>query len=264
MTSKHEHGHDHEQVVEIDEIVGVEAVQTDRGEVVLVEEEVILIDIEDLEHHAKHGTKPRRAKSYRIVVDKQPITVHQHSMTGAEILHLVNKLPANWTLTQKLHGSKRERVEPNDVVDFSARGIERFETAPKTATNGDASSFSPLNADDIDYLNSTGFKWQLIPDAGSFALVIFGYILPAAFCPAVVNLMVRIPPRYPTALLDMFNVFPAVRRADGRPLQCLSLFQFQGQVWQQWSRHRTVWNPLVDGVATHMMLVENALTADAA
>jgi hypothetical protein len=263
MAGKHEHGQDHEVMVVAEEIVKIEAVTTSQGDMILVED-IVLIEIEDLEHHAKHGTKPRKAKSYKIIVDKQPITVHQHSMSGAEILRLVNKLPADWSLTQKLHGAKREKIEPAEVVDFSARGIERFETAPKRANNGDAGRFSPLSADDIEYLNATGFKWQLIPDNGSFALVISDYILPSAFTPAVISLMVRIPARYPTTMLDMFNVFPAVTRSDGRPLQCLSFFPFQGQMWQQWSRHRTTWNPLVDSVSTHMMLVENALIADAA
>jgi hypothetical protein len=263
MVAEHQHGRDHENVVIAEEIVGIEVISTGNGEVLLIEE-VVLIEIEDLEHHAKHGTKPHKAKSYKIIVDKQPITVRQHSMTGAEILDLVGKPSAKWSLTQKLHGGKREKVEPTDVVDFSARGIERFETAPRAANNGDAGRFSPLSADDIEYLNATGFGWQLIPDAGAFALVIHNYVLPGAFSPAAVDLMVRVPARYPAALLDMFNVFPAVQRKDGRTLLCLSFFSFQGKMWQQWSRHRTTWNPLVDGVATHMMLVENALIADAA
>lgn len=263
MATEHQQGREHEHVVIAEGIVDIEVVSTGHGEVVVIEE-FVLVEIEDLEHHAKHGTKPHKAKSYRIIVDKQPITVRQHSMTGAEILKLVNKLPADWSLTQKLHGGKREKVEPTDVVDFAARGIERFETAPKKANNGDAGRFSPLSADDIEYLDVSGLSWQLIPEAGGFALIIQNYPLPTVFTSAVVSVMIRIPARYPAAMLDMFNVFPAIGRRDGRPLPCLTPVLFQGQTWQQWSRHRTAWNPMVDGVATHMMLVENALLADAA
>ena len=92
-------------------------------------------------------------------------------------------------------------------------------------------------------------------------MILHDYRLPLAFSPSVVDLMVRLPPHYPAAPLDMFNVFPEVRRADGRALPCLSLFPFRDAQWQQWSRHRQPndpWVPGVDGLATHMALVENA------
>ena len=63
--------------------------------------EVIEVELEDLEECGRQGRKPRHAKSYRIVVDRMPFTVHQHSMTGAEILALVGKLPAGWSLSEK-------------------------------------------------------------------------------------------------------------------------------------------------------------------
>jgi hypothetical protein len=163
--------------------------------------------------------------------------------------------------------AKRVRIEPDQMVNFAGHGVERFETSPKSATNGDARMRGPLTADDVEYLESTGYRWSVVQDAGGFAVILHDYRLPLAFSPSVVDLMVRLPPHYPAAPLDMFNVFPEVRRADGRALPCLSLFPFRDAQWQQWSRHRQPndpWVPGVDGLATHMALVENALAADAA
>ena len=256
---------EHFRVVGVQESVTV--TEGEHGGKVVVIREVVLIEVEDLEHHGKHGTKPQRAKSYRIVVDRQPHVLHQHEVTGRQILQLAGKAPDKFTLTEKLHGGKRVRIEPDDVVVLHDHGVERFETAPKSASNGDAGFRGPLTADDAEYLHSTGYSWHVAQDSGGWAVILKGYRLPAAFVPSEVDLMVRVPPHYPATPLDMFNVTPQVRRADGRPIACLSVFPFQGQTWQQWSRHRLPgdpWVPSIDGLATHMALVENALAADAA
>jgi hypothetical protein len=242
----------------------VEEIETPAGPVIVEEEFLVELELEDLVHHGKHGTKPRKAKKYRIIIDREERTVSKHEMTGREILALVGKTPANTTLTEKRHGGVRVRIEPDQIVVFADHGVERFELAPKSAQNGEAGHGGPLTSDDREYLNSTGLPWRLVPCPGFTALVISGYPLPRGFAPSVVEMMIRIPPLYPMTMLDMFNTFPAVSRVDRRPIAALSLFPFGGQQWQQWSRHRSAWNPSVDCVATHMALVENALSADAA
>lgn len=229
--------------------------------------EVILIEICDLSEHARNGTKPPRAKSYRIVVDGRQHTVHQHEMTGAQILGLVGKAPDRWALQEKLHGGKRVRIAPDQVVEFAHHGVERFETSPKRVTNGEAGPRGPLTEDDAQFLDGLGYEWQIVAEAGAWAVVLRNYSLPAGYQPPTVDLMVRMPAQYPFAPLDMFNVHPPVRRADGRPLANLTTFQFQGAVWQQWSRHREPhmpWVPGLDSLATHMAIVEASLAADLA
>ena len=237
-------------------------------EIILVE-----IDVEDLEDCGKSGREPRRAKSYRIVIDRLEKFVHHHQMSGREILALVGKSADKFTLTEKLHGGTRVRIEPDEIVVFHRHKVERFETAPRSASNGEMNLGGPLGTDDIEYLNASSYSWKLVPfpfagppGGAGHALILTGYRLPAVFRPAVVDLMIRIPMFYPAAGLDMFNTYPAVTRADARPLQALSLFSFEGQSWQQWSRHRPPgcpWNPATDCLATHMALVESALTIDA-
>jgi hypothetical protein len=229
--------------------------------------EVIEVEFEDLEECARGGRKPRRAKSYRIVVDRTPFTVRQHSMTGIEILVLVGKTPAGWSLSEKLPGGRRERIKPDQVVVFHHHGVERFETSPSKVKNGEGGLAAPLTADDRAFLDVRGYSWSVTQDGGAWVLIINGYQLPDGLVPQVANLMFRLPVHYPASGLDMFNLHPPVARRDGRALPNVSLFPFRGAQWQQWSRHRldaNPWNAEGDCVATHFALIEDALVHDAA
>ncbi len=229
--------------------------------------EVIEVELEDLEECGRHGRKPRRAKSYRIVVDRMPFTVHQHSMTGAEILALVGKLPAGWSLSEKLPDGRRERIKSDQVVVFHHHAVERFETSPNKVKNGEGGLAAPLTADDRAFLDGRGYNWSATQDGEAWVVIIRGYQLPDGLVPQVADLMFRIPIHYPVSGLDMVNLHPPVGHRDGRALPNLSLFPFQGAQWQQWSRHRldeNPWNPEVDCVATHFAVIEDAFAQDAA
>ncbi len=229
--------------------------------------EVLEVEFEDLEECGRHDRKPRQAKSYRIVVDRTPFTVHQHTMTGIEILALVGKAPDGWTLNEKLPGGRRERIQPDQVVVFHHHAVERFETSPNKVKNGEGGLAAPLTADDRAFLDRRGYNWSAIQDGAAWAVVIKGYQLPNGLVPQVVDLMFRIPVHYPVSGLDMVNLHPPVSRRDGRALPSPSLVPFQGAQWQQWSRHRldtNPWNPEVDCVATHFAVIEDALARDGA
>ena len=65
-----------------------------KEEIKALEKEVEILDeIIDLEEWAKADRKPRRAKGYRIRIDKEYKVVEVHSMTGRQILALVVKTP---------------------------------------------------------------------------------------------------------------------------------------------------------------------------
>jgi hypothetical protein len=227
----------------------------------------VQVEVEDLEECGRHGRKPRPANSYRIVVDRTPFTVHQHSMTGAEILTMVGKPASDWSLTEKLPGGRRERIQPEQVIVFHHHAVERFETSPNKVKNGEGSIAAPLTADDRAFLDGCGFNWSAIQDGAAWVLIVKNYQLPVGLVPPVADLMIRIPIHYPVSGLDMMNFYPPICRQDGRQLPNLSLFPFQGVQWQQWSRHRVdtaPWNPDVDCLATHFAMVEDALACDAA
>lgn len=97
----------------------------------------LLVDEVDLEQFAKAGKTPPKAKAYRIRVDNQYFPVPHPSRTGREILVIAGKAPPeSFILTQKLRGGVVKTIELNEVVDFTAPGIERFNTLPREVTEG--------------------------------------------------------------------------------------------------------------------------------
>jgi Multiubiquitin len=66
-----------------------------------------VVEIIDIEEHCKnHGTKPPKARHYKIRVDREKFTVDVPCMTGREILTLAGKTPPeHYLLNQKFkHG----------------------------------------------------------------------------------------------------------------------------------------------------------------
>ena len=108
-----------------------------KAEVEVLKEEVeILEEIIDLEEQAKAGRSPKRAKSYRLRIDKDYKVVHVHSMTGRQILALVEKTPEKYVLSQKLQGGRIEEVGPEQVVEFHLHKVERFQTLARDPSEG--------------------------------------------------------------------------------------------------------------------------------
>jgi hypothetical protein len=98
--------------------------------------EEILEELIDLEEYAKAGKEPKRAKRYRIRIDKEYKEVSVHSMTGREILALVDKTPETYMLSQKFRGGRVEPIKADQVVVFHRHGIERFQTLALDPTEG--------------------------------------------------------------------------------------------------------------------------------
>jgi hypothetical protein len=126
MTDDHKHT-DHRDAV-ISEL---------KEEVAVLEEEIEILDqIIDLEEWAKADKKPRRAKGYRIRIDKEYKVVEVHSMSGRQILALVGKTPETYLLSQKFRGGRVEPVKADQIVDFHHHQVERFQTLALDPTEG--------------------------------------------------------------------------------------------------------------------------------
>ena len=96
-------------------------------------------EVIDLEQYAKDGNpvpphKPGR--KYRIRIDKTFKTVESPTLTGSQILGLVDKTAAGYRLDLKLRGGQTKKIEPSDVVDLTSPGVERFMTLPLDQTEG--------------------------------------------------------------------------------------------------------------------------------
>jgi mRNA-degrading endonuclease RelE of RelBE toxin-antitoxin system len=108
-----------------------------KEEVAILKEEVeILEEIIDLEEWAKANKESKKAKKYRIRIDKEYRIVEVHSMTGRQILALVGKTPETYLLSQKFRGGRVEPIKPEQEVEFHRHQIERFQTLARDPTEG--------------------------------------------------------------------------------------------------------------------------------
>lgn len=116
---------------------------------------------------------------------------------------------------------------------------------------------------DEEYLRRLGLAWETIRNGERRWLVVYGLPLPDGFTTKVTDVAIEILAGYPPAHLDMAFFFPALERADHRPMpQTQHKELIDGKSWQRWSRHRTSdcpWIPGEDSLETHMDFVQTFL-----
>jgi hypothetical protein len=226
------------------------------------------IDEVEIEAFAKRGATPPRAKRYVIRVDKQTYTVETATLTGAQILALAGKAPAQYKLYQHVRGHQPILVVPDTVVDLRAPGVERFTTMAKDTTEGRGDTALALRrqfrlpAGDEEYLDAVALPWEAVVDGSNRWLLIHDWRVPEGYSVQRVSLALLIPPQYADTQIDMAYFTPALVRADGRAINNLSQQTICGDPWQRWSRHRTPQNPWrvgVDDLASHLALVDDWL-----
>lgn len=81
----------------------------------------------DLEAFAREGKQVPKAARYQIRVDKQKFIVDS-PIKGQAILDLVTKSSNEYRLYEHFHGGQSKVVQPQDDVDLTAPGVERFTT----------------------------------------------------------------------------------------------------------------------------------------
>jgi hypothetical protein len=231
--------------------------------------EVFDIEEIDVEECLGRGDRVPRARRYVIRVDKQRVISHKGHLTGAEILALVNKTPEGYKLYQHKKGHQPTLVRPDEVVDLTEHGIERFTTMPKDTTEGlntgGARSVRrefQLPEGDTSYITRLGTSWETLNDGGTLWLFLHNWNLPQGYNHPHASVALLIPANYPDTQLDMVYFLPALSRADGKPIAALSTQTIAGETWQRWSRHRTAanpWWPTEDDLASHLGLVDEWL-----
>ena len=214
-------------------------------------------DVVDLEECAKARRRPPHALRYRIRIDRDYYVVEKHTITGRELLILAQKTPVEgFAVHQKLHGGQMVEIGLDQSVDLREPGIERFVTMERKLTDGAAVATVTLRRifhlpeADCDYLEALGLPWETIKDQDANWVLIHEHPVSAGFNQKLTTLAIRIDLGYPPAKLDMFYVFPALSRSDGRSVPALSLQNLDGAPYQRWSRHYE-WREGVDSLATH-------------
>ncbi len=93
-----------------------------------------IIDIEECTNNDRKP--PKQQSKYRIKIDGEKYIAKRSHLLGKEILALAGKEWQSFDLQQKLKGGKREVIGPEQKIDLSTKGVERFETVPKEAQQG--------------------------------------------------------------------------------------------------------------------------------
>lgn len=115
-----------------------------------------------------------------------------------------------------------------------------------------------LSEVDREFLDSRGKPWETHIDGPSRWVIIDGLETPPGYNHSKVAMAFLLDASYPDVQIDMAYFFPALVRSDGRPIGALSSHQFDGKVWQRWSRHRVgtdAWRPGIDNIETHLLFV---------
>ena len=216
-------------------------------------------DAIDLEACSRADRKPPKGQSeYKIKIDGNKYTVAKQIVTGEEILALAGKGYGEWTLNQKLRGGRRKAIEKEEPVDLTQPRVERFETVPWQAQQGEK---YPLPQEDTEFLNENGHTWNQEIEGDKRGLIISNYKLPSGYAPREVTMMLLIPSDYPTAKVDMFYFSPGASREDGVTIGALSEEEHFGRRWQRWSRHYD-WHPGEHNLAYHITYVGNQLKSE--
>ena len=85
-------------------------------------------EIIEIEIYAREGKEIPKKKKYKIRVDKEKFTISNETISGLEILNLVNKSTESYYLYQHFHKGETKLIKPSDIVDLTAHGVERFST----------------------------------------------------------------------------------------------------------------------------------------
>ncbi|NTV49971.1 MAG: hypothetical protein HGB32_11400 [Geobacteraceae bacterium] len=119
-----------------------------------------------------------------------------------------------------------------------------------------------LPAEDTEYLENCGLQWETVAENQDRRVVIYGSPVPAGYNVTTVDINLRIVNGYPDTQIDMAYFSPLLARSDGKAIGAVVNYNFDGKVWQQWSRHRTgtnPWRPGLDNIESHLLLVEEWL-----
>lgn len=123
-----------------------------------------------------------------------------------------------------------------------------------------------LLPDDQRFLDEYGLPWETIVDGSQWVLIHEFPTQHEGYNHTTVTAAIRLETGYPNVPLDMVYFAPALSRRDGKPIGATQATQvIDGATHQRWSRHRTAnhpWQPGIDNLGTHILLIEDWLARE--
>lgn len=201
------------------------------------------------------------------------LEVHTPTITVREALVLADFVPEDWDVYLKYENQQKVPVELTTIIELRTPGIEKLWLIPRDVGNGEAAQkvrqeFALLEEDEV-FLNERFALWETFVETGRRWLVIHAFQIPTGYSGLRrVTLALEVPPNYPSAQIDMFYVFPALKLTTGMGIPNTEHHEsIMGQSFQRWSRHRgqnAAWKADSDNVITHLALVESSLRKEVA
>ncbi|MBX7123262.1 MAG: multiubiquitin domain-containing protein [Opitutaceae bacterium] len=199
-------------------------------------------------HGAERFVVFRTDREFKFTIDNCQLEWGKAVISGAVLRRLADVKPG-YALYLEVRGGQDREIGPNDLIDLSTPGIERFITVLAQTTEGQQA----LPSRDRDYLQAHGIDYQLSVDVGTAGVVLRNMQVPAGkYNHEHADVLILLPNGYPDVCPDMFFLKPWLQlQASGRYPTCADVAHgFAGQQWQRWSRHSSEWRPGIDGLHT--------------
>jgi len=119
-----------------------------------------------------------------------------------------------------------------------------------------------LNPVCAGYLTQHGVGYEEVQFGGSKGLIFRAHPIPNELLDSgVADILTILPAGFPDCPTDMFYVFPwlKLKSTGAYPRAAGQAFDFNGVIWQRWSRHQSAWRPGVDGIWTVRARINEAL-----
>jgi hypothetical protein len=170
----------------------------------------------------------------QIFINKRKFEIDSPVQTGASLKNLAG-IPLNDVLFLQRPGE--DEVIPNDTK-ITLKDGDHLHSQPPADYGLEAALLAAAGIpSERAALHSETGGWQF--------LVISDFELPKGFEPNRVELLIKLPPRFPDAAPDMFWVYPPVRTAAGNAPRATSNEHLLGKNWQRFSWHLAAgaWTP---------------------
>lgn len=114
--------------------------------------------------------------------------------------------------------------------------------------------------EDLKELREMGHSITATPQPDGWTMVVFdGYMLPPGYNKDRTRLLIKVPPGYPAAKLDMFWTDPDLALSNGGLPQSCTQEQALGTTWLRFSWHTGNWNPAYDNLRTFLGFIQRRL-----
>ena len=183
-----------------------------------------------------------------------------------ETVHVfINKAKYEFDNAQQTGRSLKERagIPLEDALFFDEPHEDKLITNETTISikNGDHFHSQPAANYGSPHITAEALgapTFEVVPQPGGWTFVVVkDFMLPETYVPAVVKLLVKLPPTFPDGAPDMFWTEPSVRLKNGGAPQGTAMEPVLGESWMRFSWHLVpgAWRPGISTLRDFMRCV---------